>query len=75
MAKSTTIVLPCRYLWTQLAVFQYFGRLVYEPKRVTALSLPHLESILDIPWTHLGQFGIGRKQASIRHFIRPFFDA
>lgn len=55
MAKSTTIVLPCCFLWVQTAVYQHFGRLVYEPKRVTALSLPHLGvrlgQTLDTSWT------------------------
>ena len=36
IAKSITIVLPYRPLWTQSAVFQYIGRSVYEPKRVTS---------------------------------------
>lgn len=41
------------------------------PKGSQVLLHRHLEDILDRPWTRLGHFGIGRKQASVRPFIRP----
>lgn len=51
--------------------FNTLDLLYMNPKGSQVLLLPHLESILDIPWTRLGHIGIGRKQASIRPFIRP----
>lgn len=72
MAKSITIVLPYCYSWAQHAVFQPFGRSVYEPERVTSPLFRWLDSILDTSWTYLGHALQPHKEPCNRKYT-PYF--
>nr|DAF72012.1 MAG TPA: hypothetical protein [Caudoviricetes sp.] len=60
-----------RYLYYNSLYINTLDTLLMTPKGSQVLLHRHLEDILDRPWTRLGHFGIGRKQANIRPFIRP----
>lgn len=61
----------CRCMCCNPLCINTLDLLYMNPKGSQVLLHRHLEDILDRPWTRLGHFGIGRKQANIRPFIRP----